>query len=200
MGSKRCPSRIYAAGFLRCSPESVTTLFVNRLLKEVVGPDKERSEGVSQEPGGFFKTWPWKTQVQSLVWEGTSWASQGCEGLLLAPWQAECPSTPQPCGPCLGFPPGPQALQAQRVIWPPCTSSTWMPILPDSQVPDLSFLLSAPYFPPLVLCHWPCPSQPLARPAHRSWPHSRDRADNQEAQTIVDCVFSLSKHSQVHFI
>ena len=33
-------------------------------FKEVVGPDKERSEGVSQEPGGFFKTWPWKTQVQ----------------------------------------------------------------------------------------------------------------------------------------
>ena len=28
-------TRIYAAGFLRCSPESVTTLFVNRLLKEV---------------------------------------------------------------------------------------------------------------------------------------------------------------------
>ena len=38
-------------------------------FKEVVGPDKERSEGVSQEPGGFFKTWPWKTQVQSLGWE-----------------------------------------------------------------------------------------------------------------------------------
>ena len=61
-------------------------------FKEVVGPDKERSEGVSQEPGGFFKTWPWKTQVQSLGWEDPLEKGMTTHSSILAlknPWTEE---------------------------------------------------------------------------------------------------------------
>ena len=106
------------------------------------------------------------------------------------PCQPECPSTPQPCGPCLGFPPGPQALKSNGPSGHPASAP---PGCPFSLTPR--FLTSAScsqlHTFNLVLCHWPCPSQPLTRPAHCSWPHSRGRADNQEAQTIVDCVFSF---------